>query len=279
MLHNVVPLPSTGATEPNSDDFDDSDESENDNEDRHSDSAVDIEFGEDDEEVNDDVFGEENENNVRDKKRARAAQNSDSDDVDVEDRVGGLSDCEYDSDSLQSKDSDSDAEVKTVKHPRYKELKDMSQFKWEVGTIFGSKKEFQNAVKTYAVHSGKALKFVKNDKFRCKAICKGGDLESADGEKKKCPCEAYVTQLTGEKTWQLRVCNTKHTCSRALDVKMMSSKWLAKRIEKKLRQNPKMRVAAIQQLTREKWNCNLARSTALRAKKRAMTGIRGSYTE
>jgi len=36
-----------------------------------------------------------------------------------------------------------------------------------------SKKAFQEAIRTYAVHSGRDIKFRKNDKTRVRMTCKG----------------------------------------------------------------------------------------------------------
>lgn len=43
-----------------------------------------------------------------------------------------------------------------------------------------SKKEFQDAVRTFTVHAARDLKFDKNDKRRVKVICRGnqGKCES-----------------------------------------------------------------------------------------------------
>jgi hypothetical protein len=52
-----------------------------------------------------------------------------------------------------------------------------------------SKKQFQEAVRTYGVHSGKALKFKKNDTRRVRVICKPG-----------CERELYCAKIQNEET-------------------------------------------------------------------------------
>jgi len=42
--------------------------------------------------------------------------------------------------------------------------KSMAEHKWDVGTIFIDKDHFTHALRTYVVHSGINIKFVKNDK-------------------------------------------------------------------------------------------------------------------
>jgi hypothetical protein len=87
---------------------------------------------------------------------------------------------EVNSDDLNSgSDSDEDGE-KRAKFPTFKMPEKMKDYKWEVGTYFVSKLVFMEAMRTYAVHSGRAIKFRKNDKDRVRVKCKEG-----------CPWEAF----------------------------------------------------------------------------------------
>ncbi|KAF7807391.1 uncharacterized protein G2W53_039552 [Senna tora] len=70
-------------------------------------------------------------------------------------------------------ETESENQAKQV-FPRFKPLKDMANYKFDLGTIFGSKTEFIDEVKTHAVHNGKPTKFIKNDKQRVRVICVGG---------------------------------------------------------------------------------------------------------
>lgn len=90
-------------------------------------------------------------------------------------RDRGLSeDEEYDSEDLDSGCSSEDEDKGLgVKFPTFKVLDNMRDYHWELGTYFVSKKAFQEAIRTYAVHSGRDLKFSKNDKRRVRVTCKG----------------------------------------------------------------------------------------------------------
>ena len=111
---------------------------------------------------------------------------------------------------------------------------------------------------------------MKNDKMRCKAVCTGGN---------DCQWQATCRKLGCEDTWQLRSCLNTHTCSRALDNPVMSSTWLSESLDKKLRYNPKMRLSHIRNMAKEKWNCNLSKTKACRARKKALLNIKGSMAE
>ncbi|KAF7802841.1 putative inactive protein kinase [Senna tora] len=99
----------------------------------------------------------------------------------------------------------------------FKQIKDMTDYKFDLGTIFGSKTEFIDAVKTHAVHNGKSTKFIKNEKQRVRVICVGGT------KVKQCLWTITTMKLPGEETSELRVCHNIHTCSRVTAVKLMSA--------------------------------------------------------
>ncbi|KAF7845481.1 putative transcription factor interactor and regulator CCHC(Zn) family [Senna tora] len=105
---------------------------------------------------------------------AFGAQDSDEDNVAVptgpsSSKVRGLSDEEYQSEELGSceeRSDSSDEEVVKRNFPRWREPRDWEDYKFELGTIFGTKQEFINAVKTFGVFNGRGVKFAKNDKKR-----------------------------------------------------------------------------------------------------------------
>ena len=68
---------------------------------------------------------------------------------------GGETDCE-------SKDDDSSRDVFGV----FMMPKSMADFKWDVRTYFLNKEHVRDVVRTYAVHGGRNIRFVKNDKHR-----------------------------------------------------------------------------------------------------------------
>ena len=115
----------------------------------------------------------------------------------VKDR--GLSDNEeYESDVLESGcESEYEDELDELPKKKFSTFKlpdNMYDYNWEIGTFFLSKEEFKYACRTYVVHSGRALKFLKNDKKRVRVICKGN--------KGNCEWEAYCAKIQDEETWQ-----------------------------------------------------------------------------
>ena len=67
----------------------------------------------------------------------------------------GETDCE-------SEDDDSNQDVFGM----FVMTKSMADYKWDVGTYFLDKEQFRDVVRTYAIHGGRNIRFVKNDKHR-----------------------------------------------------------------------------------------------------------------
>ncbi|KAF7807921.1 hypothetical protein G2W53_040082 [Senna tora] len=187
----------------------------------------------------------------------------------------GLSDDEYESESLASMDSDEENEglPKDSRFPIFKMLRDMFDYDWEIGTIFLMKDDFKEAIATYAAHTGRDLYFEKSNSKRVRVKC-AGKYQGED-----CDWEAYAKKLNNEETWQVTTIYGRHSCSKTHDVKLMSSRWLSKKLEKKVRYNPKMTLKDIIDKAQQKWTVNCSMSKASRARKVAREEINGSFTE
>ncbi|WVZ06178.1 hypothetical protein V8G54_019524 [Vigna mungo] len=152
-------------------------------------------------------------------------------DNDCIDDVCGLSDNEWLSEELNSgPDSEDDDDSTKIRFPTFSMPKSLEAYKWEVGTYFAKKKEFTNAIRTYALSNERNLKFIKNDEKRVSVKCLGG--------KGNCKWYAYCSFRCDVNAWQLRKMFDGHSCSRDFNVKLMTSKWLSERMEKTVRENP-----------------------------------------
>ncbi|XP_058778388.1 uncharacterized protein LOC131652524 [Vicia villosa] len=110
------------------------------------------------------------------------------------------------------------------------------------------------------------MKFTKNDKVRVRVRCKDG-----------CQWEAYCSKFPNEETWQLRKLVDKHECSRDYNVKMMTTKWLRKRIQNSLKNNPRMKIKDIKVKAQRKWNMGVNKTKAIRVVFRARDMVDGSF--
>ncbi|XP_027936312.1 uncharacterized protein LOC114191341 [Vigna unguiculata] len=147
----------------------------------------------------------------------------------------------------------------------------MADYRWDVGTNFIDKEQFQQAIITYAVHSGRNIRWVKNDKQRVRVKCMG-----AQG---KCEWSAYAAYIPLRKTWQLRKVVDRHNCSREFKLKIMSAKWLSKKVEKSLIENPKFKIKDVREKGLRKWNTSISVAMARKAKSLASDQVEGSFKE
>ncbi|XP_014515422.1 uncharacterized protein LOC106773224 [Vigna radiata var. radiata] len=88
----------------------------------------------------------------------------------------GLSDDEWHSDVLvspQNSGSENESEDRPQPGPfqTYEKQKSMTDYKWEVGTVFADKAHFIEAIRTYVVHTGRALKYWSRSRFSYEAVC------------------------------------------------------------------------------------------------------------
>ncbi|WVZ11151.1 hypothetical protein V8G54_015681 [Vigna mungo] len=147
--------------------------------------------------------------------------------------------------------------------------KKMVDFKWEVGTYFGQKVDILDTIKTYALENGKKLKFIKNDKRRIRIKCMGA--------KGQCPWMAYFGYMEAMDTWQLRTVIDEHTCSREHKLGVFNARWLSKKLEKTVRENPTIKGLDIRDKISRKWNIAISKNMAYRAKAFASDEVEGSF--
>lgn len=168
------------------------------------------------------------------------------DDKNIEDvpneNFKGLSDIdEYGNDEIPNEYDNDDENIRKANFEIFNISRRMEDYKWEVGTYFATKEDFKEGMRIYAIHSGTNLKFKKNDNKRMRLICKEG-----------CPWEAYCENIPQEETWQLRKIIDKHTCSRDYKVRFLNSKWLGKKVQTNVRENPSLKLIHIMEMTHQK---------------------------
>ncbi|XP_014515645.1 uncharacterized protein LOC106773469 [Vigna radiata var. radiata] len=181
---------------------------------------------------------------------------------------------EWESEELTSpyiSDEENDVEEGYGNFDTFTMPKRMVDFKWEVGTYFGQKVDILDAIKTYSLENGKKLKFIKNDKRRIRIKCMG-----AKGE---CPWMAYFAYMEAIDTWHLRIVVDGHTCSREHKLGVFNARWLSKKLEKTVRENPTVKGLDIRDKISRKWNIAISKNMAYRAKKFASDEVEGSFTK
>ncbi|RYR26014.1 hypothetical protein Ahy_B02g060111 [Arachis hypogaea] len=76
--------------------------------------------------------------------------------MDLDYKVGSGSDKE---------DRQKENNYETRRYPIHKDVKGMTSYKWEVGTVFASKEEFKDIVTAYAVQTRRGIRYVIREYF------------------------------------------------------------------------------------------------------------------
>jgi len=118
-------------------------------------------------------------------------------------------------------------------------------------------------------YTGRAIKFRKTDKVRVRVGCKEG-----------CPWEAFCGKIPDEETWQLKkVYPGDHECDTDFNVNLMNSRWLGSKLHTRVRENRDLKISTIMERAQQKWNIQMCRSKAYRAKKFAVEFVEGSFRD
>ncbi|XP_057719677.1 uncharacterized protein LOC130934105 [Arachis stenosperma] len=111
---------------------------------------------------------------------------ADSDELEMDHMIGGD---EGDDDNAEN-DADDISNRVGQRFPVHKPLKDMSSYRWEIGTLYASKQEFKETLLAYAVHTARSIKFKKCDLVKVRAVCQ-----------KDCLFWHYAHRVGDESTW------------------------------------------------------------------------------
>ncbi|RYR47835.1 hypothetical protein Ahy_A07g033811 [Arachis hypogaea] len=213
----------------------------------------DLHFTSSEDELDPAVSGFEDVNVLNEK--SRAVKNKRVATENFEDEDGAGSDEVEDDHEVGGLGSDSDHQGQS--YPVHKHQKDMSQYKWEVGTVYATREEFKDIVIAYAVQRARAITFRKCDLQRVRAVCTG-----------KCPFWLYAAKMKEEDSWQLRSMNLTHTCTQTHRVGILHSRWLGKAFKKKVESNPKVKIRELVSKAQKKWNLTVTKRPSHRQVKK-----------
>ncbi|XP_073138095.1 uncharacterized protein [Henckelia pumila] len=157
--------------------------------------------------------------------------------------------------------SDDDA----PKHPVYKEGQDMTNFKLMVGMKFKSTREFKFVLSDVSVKGGIEVVFYKNEKSRITVVCK----------EEECEWKIHASLVMGGPTFQIKTLKGRHTCSKAATSWLANYKYLAKKIEQVVRENPNVKTNQLINYIKRECGVNVSKWKAVRAKKYALQSIKG----
>nr|POF17221.1 hypothetical protein CFP56_56104 [Quercus suber] len=91
--------------------------------------------------------------------------------------------------------------------------------------------------------------------------------------------KAYLAKLPREMSWQLKTLNMEHTCTMSYKNPRCSANFIAKKLMKKVRRQPDIKLRHIQEVVHKKYVVNINTGKGSRAREKAQEFVDGSYVE
>nr|POE81072.1 hypothetical protein CFP56_61672 [Quercus suber] len=154
------------------------------------------------------------------------------------------------------------------KFPVFKPMAKAEHIYFEKDMMFTTPKQFKEAITDYAVSGGWGIKFVKNDLQRVRVACQEG-----------CKFVAYLTNVPRERSYQLRTLTLEHTCCRSYKNPRCTSSYIGKKLMKKVKRQPNMKLKDIQEAIHDKYTVNISVRKAGRARDKAQEYVDEVYTQ
>ena len=149
----------------------------------------------------------------------------------------------------------------------FKPVAKTEHIRFEKDMLFTTPKQFKEAVTDYAVHGGWGIRFVKNDLQRVRAVYQ-----------ENCKFVAYLAKLPREKSYQLRTLDLEHTCTRSYKNLRCTSSYIGRKLMKRVRRQPNMKLKDIQDAVHEKFTLNITPGKASKAREKAREYVDGAHT-
>ena len=94
-----------------------------------------------------------------------------------------------------------------------------------------------------------------------------------------CKFVAYLAKLSREKSYQLRTLNLEHTCTRSYKNLRCTSSYIARKLMKRVRRQPNMKLKDIQDVVHENFTLNITPGKVSRAREKAREYVDGAHTQ
>ena len=135
-----------------------------------------------------------------------------------------------------------DNSIRRSRYPIFRPVAKAENLRFEKDMLFLSPKQFKDVMNDYAVHGGWGIKFVKNDLMRVRAQCQP-----------RCKFVAYLAKVPREKSYRLKTLNMTHTCTRSYRNPRCIASYIGKKLMKRVRRQPDIRLKDIQDAVHEKY--------------------------
>nr|GMD45557.1 pentatricopeptide repeat-containing protein At4g32430, mitochondrial-like [Ipomoea batatas] len=143
-------------------------------------------------------------------------------------------------------------------------------FKFVLGMVFSSTKEFKWAVEYHEAMRQKDVLFKKNEARRVRVICRDNQI---------CQWSIFCSRSNPDSPFTVKTYNNVHTCGNQDENKLVTSGFLAKVYKDEFRVNKEWGRGPFQEHVKSKFHCQLTRNQAYLAKKKALRQIDGLDSE
>jgi len=138
---------------------------------------------------------------------------------------------------------------------------------WETGLAFASVRDFREVVTKYVVQQKVSIEKYVNEPTRVRVKCK----------KASCPWLLVASYDSRTKDFVVKNYNPVHKCDPTNRNKLCNSKFLAKRFNERIKEQPNIRIFKFQELIRKKLGLYVGRTVCRRAKNIVLNEIMGDY--
>ncbi|XP_035842103.1 uncharacterized protein LOC118488828 [Helianthus annuus] len=129
--------------------------------------------------------------------------------------------------------------------------------------------------KGHNVQSSSKCASGSQDNIKDKNVGERGN--KSDPQKKECPWIILVSKEKNAETWMVKTLVTKHKCLESRSVYHCTSTFLYKQLMEQIEENPTIPVKALQDQFHRKYQVEVSRMKAFRAKNKALAQLHGDY--
>ncbi|KAG8367491.1 hypothetical protein BUALT_Bualt16G0077500 [Buddleja alternifolia] len=137
-----------------------------------------------------------------------------------------------------------------------------------VGLQFASRKKYKEVLKDWVVKKGWDLKFLKSERGKVTAICKNG-----------CDWRIHASPVMQTTTYQIKSIKGKHICNHRTDSKQADYKYIGKRIQHFIKDNPNEGLESLKNKIRRDVLVECSMHKVYMAKRYALELLRGDVKE
>ncbi|KAD3337182.1 hypothetical protein E3N88_32702 [Mikania micrantha] len=205
-----------------------------------------------------------------------------------------------DNDNFES-GCESNENIGSIKKRNLKSIKRENEKYFYIGQAFGGKNEVKQMIKTHSVESRRQLKIVKDDNYRVRVICAGEMLKfdiNEDGElvqrvetepteihkgsnnplKYSCPWLLLISKDKESGSWMVKTFIEDHKCIQTCKISACISSFLSQQLMEQIEENSNIPVKAMQEQLKRKFEVEISKMKAFRAKGKALLQIQGDYS-